>query len=799
MSTAVANNNRLGRFNLLRELGRGAQGTVYLAEDPHLQRQVALKTLRGGTADELQGLLEEARAVSRLQHPNIVTLFDAEQDTKNPFLVFEYVAGTPLSVCIKNERRIPPARACGIAVGIARGLAFAHAEQVVHRDIKPANVLITADGVPRLMDFGIARRGAAGPEADYRGTPAYMAPEYIDTRTFTPACDVFAIGVVLYEMLTGQPPVTAASPFEAFFKIVNEPAKPPSSVNAEVDARLDAIVLKALAKKPDERYDSAASLADDLSRYIEPDQQDGDGGGSATLEFLLRRLRLKSDFPALGGTLTSINRIVGTETEHTSVLSNAILKDVSMSNRLLKIVNAVAYRQFGGSISTISRAVDILGFNTVRNLALSLTLMDHLHDRTQANAMQEEVVACYVSGLAARELSGKFGLRDPEQAFVCAMFRRLGRLLVLYFLHEESIAIEKLVAGRGFDEACAAREVLGIGFEELGSAIAKAWNFPADIIDAMQPTAERPTSMPASVDQRTRLVAEISNDLANIARLPNENERSSRLAAMSQRYARVGLNIESLTATMDGALASLLRDADALGLTKSKGALMTTAKAVAGAKSKASKTPPEAAANETHLQPADGADDASGSPPPATESLARLRDPSERNAQLNAGIQEITNTLAATFNVNDVLRIILETFFRSMSFTRVLLFVVDGTRQSMRCRIGFGQDAETFVKQAFMIPLDGARTVFHAAAGLGNDLSIEDIEADKIRPYIPDWYRKRMTARGMLLLPVTVGTKRIGMIYADVDDPAKLRFAPQELSLLKTLRNQAVLAVRQSS
>ncbi|MFN0298751.1 MAG: HDOD domain-containing protein, partial [Burkholderiales bacterium] len=689
--------------------------------------------------------------------------------------------------------------ACGIAVGIARGLAFAHAEQVVHRDIKPANVLITADGVPRLMDFGIARRGAAGPEADYRGTPAYMAPEYIDTRTFTPACDVFAIGVVLYEMITGQPPVTAASPFEAFFKIVNEPAKPPSSVNAEVDARLDAIVLKALAKNPHERYDSAASLADELSRYLEPDRQDSDGGGSATLEFLLRRLRHNSDFPALGGTLTSINRIVGTETEHTSVLSNAILKDVSMSNRLLKIVNAVAYRQFGGSISTISRAVDILGFNTVRNLALSLTLMDHIQDRTQADAMQEEVVVCYLSGLAARGLSEKFGVRDPEQAFVCAMFRRLGRLLVLNFLHDEAIAIEKLVAGRGFDEARAAREVLGIGFEELGTAIAKAWNFPGAIIDAMQPAGERPTSMPASVDHRTRLLAEVSNDLANVARLPNENDRSTRLSAMAHRYARIGLNTESLTAAMDGALTSLLRDADALALAKSKGALMATAKAVTGAKSKTPKMPTDTANSETCLTSADVAKAANGAAPQTTDAPIRLQDPGERSARLNAGIQEITNTLATIFNVNSVLRIILETFFRSMSFTRVLLFVVDGTRQSMRCRIGFGQDAEAFVKQAFMIPLDGARTVFHSAAGLGNDLSIEDIEADKIRPYIPDWYRKRMTARGMLLLPVTVGTKRIGMIYADVDDPAKLRFSAQELSLLKTLRNQAVLAVRQSS
>ncbi len=167
--------------------------------------------------------------------------------------------------------------------------------------------------------------------------------------------------------------------------------------------------------------------------------------------------------------------------------------------------------------------------------------------------------------------------------------------------------------------------------------------------------------------------------------------------------------------------------------------------------------------------------------------------------RLTSDIHEITNTLATNFKLNDVLRTILDTFFRSMSFSRVLLFIVDGSRQSMRCRIGVGADADVLVKEAYTIPLDGARTVFHAAAGLGNDLSIEDIEAEKIRAYVPDWDRKRMAARGMLLLPVTVGTKRIGMIYADVDDPGKLRFGPEELSLLKTLRNQAVLAVRQAS
>ena len=453
MSTAVATTKRMGRFKLVRELGRGAQGTVYLADDPHLQRQVALKTLHRGVAQEdLAALLDEARAVSRLAHPNIVKLFDVPQDRNEPFLVFEYVCGTPLSQSIKSEGRIPAARAVQIALGMARGLAFAHTEQVVHRDIKPANVLIAADGVPRLMDFGIARRGASGPEADYRGTPAYMAPEYIDTRTFTPACDVFAVGVVLYEMLTGLPPVSNASAFATFTRIVNEPIKPPSTLSPDLDVRLDAIVLKALAKHPAARYDGAASLANELSAYLERDPHKADSGGATTVELLLERLRHKGDFPALGGTLSSIHRIVGTETEHTSVLANAILKDVSMTNRLL----------------------------------------------------------------------------------------------VLSFLHDEAQAIARLVANQSHDEAGAAHAVLGIGVEELGSAIATSWNFPDPIIDAMQAPGERPTAMPASMDQRTRLLAEVSNDLADVARLTDERDRSTRLAAMTRRYAAVGIGPQAL-------------------------------------------------------------------------------------------------------------------------------------------------------------------------------------------------------------------------------------------------------------
>ena len=525
--------------------------------------------------------------------------------------------------------------------------------------------------------------------------------------------------------------------------------------------------------------------------------------GTATLERLLERLKKKGDFPALGATLTSINKIVGTETEHTSVLSNAILKDVSMTSRLLKIVNAVAYRQFGGSITTITRAVDILGFNTVRNLALSLTLVDQLHDRTQAATMQEEVVSCYFSGLAARSLADKFGIRDAEEAFVCAMFRRLGRLLVHFFLREEALAIERLLENLAYDEARAAQEVLGLGFEEVGTAIAKAWNFPDTIIESMQPATDRPTSLPSSINQRTRLLAEVSNDLAEAARLTDEKARTARFGAIAHRYSAVGPNHQALTETIRETMTTLARDADALGIAKSKSALIFSAKSlqeaptpktpVASATGEPTKTSgPHAAPHAAPLDPSAIASNGGATQPASPEQTVR-------NAKLVAGIQDITNTLASDFKINEVLPVILDTFYRAIAFQRVLLFIVDASRQSMRCRFGFGRDADSFVKEGYSISLDGTRTVFHAAAGLGNDLSIEDVDAEKIRTYIPEWYRKRMRARGMLLLPITIATKRFGMIYADVDDPALLRFGTHELGLLKTLRNQAVLALRQAS
>jgi eukaryotic-like serine/threonine-protein kinase len=395
----------LGRFEIVRPLGAGAQGTVYLARDPRLGREVAIKTLhlqrgrKAPTSDPLQALLDEARIVSQLTHPNIVTLFDADDHGGTPYLVFEFVAGTPLNKRLRERGTIEPARAVDIAIQVLRAVGHAHRKGVLHRDIKPGNIMLTDDETARVMDFGIAQLIAAGaPDSeDFCGTPAYIAPEAIGERRFSPRSDVFAAGMVLYEMLTGQPAVKGQNVFEVLNRIANEPFTPPATLNGAIDERLNDIVMKSLAKDPEQRFESAQHMENALYLYLNPDNDASDpaaalGSTQGTLEFLLRRMRHKSDFPALSSTIGAVNRATASDTEAVNSLSGAILKDFALTNKLLKLVNTAYYGQFGGTISTISRAIVILGFDRVRSVAITLLLFEHLQNKQQAAKLKDDIV-----------------------------------------------------------------------------------------------------------------------------------------------------------------------------------------------------------------------------------------------------------------------------------------------------------------------------------------------------------------------------------------------------------------------
>jgi serine/threonine protein kinase len=262
----------IGRFEIRGELGRGAQSVVYLAWDPQLQREVAIKTLHFSRADPTRNaqLLDEARTVGKLRHPYVVPIHDAGEQDGDPYLVFERVVGRNLAEVLKNDGPLPVIRAATLMQQIADALAEAHATGIIHRDLKPSNILIDArDGAPRVMDFGIAARTAEdGKEVADKltGTLSYLAPEYITLRRVTPQFDVFAAGLVLLEMLTGKRVFAGESAEATRYRIACEPVSLPAE--PAIEPRLSSIILRACALDPAQRFASGSELRDALSDYL---------------------------------------------------------------------------------------------------------------------------------------------------------------------------------------------------------------------------------------------------------------------------------------------------------------------------------------------------------------------------------------------------------------------------------------------------------------------------------------------------------------------------------------------------
>jgi len=799
---------QVGRFLVEREIGRGAQGRVYLARDPRLERTVALKTLRlapaqgTGTQDRVRRLLEEALHVGRLQHPNIVALHDAIEQGGVPWLVFEYVEGRTLEALVR-EGPLAPERAVRLVRQVLAGVGHAHAQGVLHRDLKPANVIVTREDVARVMDFGIAARSAdtQQPTGSLTGTPAYLPPEVIGGAKFTKAGDVYAAGLLLYELLTGEPAFSGETVYAILHKVGSGEVSRPSGVRPGVPERLDSIVATATARDPARRYADCEAMAAALAEWADPAPAAGEGDGSraSTVAFLLRRMRHKSDLPALSSTIGSINAIVSSEDQHTNVLSNAILRDVSLTGKLLRVVNAAYYKQFGGAVSTISRAVSILGFTRVRNIALSLVLFEHLQNKAQAANLKDEIAAAYLSGTIAVRLVERSRITDAEEAFICAMFRHLGRLLVAFYLPEEAEAIARAAAARGEGGERAVVEVLGVGYADIGQGVAREWNLPDVIVRSMEPLDAQVKATAALRQDTLRTLADYSGRLSDLARSGDERVRQAGLDALSQRFggaipsseanlrSLVRESVEVLGADADFAAAGLAK-ADAVAQARHFGG--GDASATLGMDTLADEAPEtRTLVDEPYRVPAPG----EGMPAAAPD------DPERRRRLLSAGVQDITETLAGDFRLGDLMPMILETLYRAIGYKRALLLVRDPARGSLRARHGFGEDAEALVTSGFAIPISPHKDVFYAAVSQGLDLCVEDRDAENIRHRVPAWYRDAVQARGLILFPVRVKKRVVALIYADADDPALLRYRPEELSLLRTLRNQAVLALMHAS
>jgi hypothetical protein len=425
-------------------------------------------------------------------------------------------------------------------------------------------------------------------------------------------------------------------------------------------------------------------------------------------------------------------------------------------------------------------------------MALSLVLLEHMHDKGHANQIKEEFLRSLMAGSLAGELCP--AARESEEAFIGAMFQNLGRLLTQFYFPEEARQIRNALddhakSGRPYSqtaEESASINVLGLSFEDLGLGVAKSWGLPETLQRCMRkPQGEPPAKMNDKPGERLRWVTQAANEITEVLLRSQPGETSKALGAITARYAKIlGVKAEEIEGAAAQARAKLSQMAQAMGIHVASSSpanrlLRATVAPVLEAVQEAdSLTPHELHATlpaPLQPQPAGNAADV-----------------------MAAGIQDITNSMVDNFRLNEVLRMILETMFRALEFRRVVFCLRDPKSDTLTGRFGLGEDVER-VAVSFKVALKAPNDLFCAVCAKGADTLISDATVANIANRLPVWYKQSVNAPAFLVLPLMMKGAPFGMIYADKAQPGGIDLGEKELSLLRTLRNQAVMAFKQAS
>jgi serine/threonine protein kinase len=814
---------RVGRFELKGELGRGAQATVWLGYDPRLQREVAVKVINpDADAASVAQWLDEARAVSRLAHPNIVPVFEADQDGAVSFMVFEYVTGPTLTELLRKRGKLPEREAAALMRDVLDAIATAHAQGIVHRDLKPSNILLDAQGRPRVMDFGIAARVSDAHDGRIAGTPGYISPEAIGGAAPHPLMDVFAAGMMLGQMICGRPMLAERDPYRALERTQKEDIVwPLDALSADArgakdatDDALRALVMRAVSRDPTRRPESAAAFRNALHEWLDPAPVGADGGDRATLEFLLRRMRHKSDFPALSDAVVRIQRVTQSENASIAGVTDEIVRDVALTNKLLRMVNTAHFRNAGaGTIASVPRAVSLVGLAGIRTMALSLVLLEHMQDKSHVARLKEMFLMAMMTGTLCDELTPLAKAHD--EPFLAGMMVQLGRLLTEFYFPEEATLIRRRVEPSWQRGECsqaiedrAVAEVLGLSYEQLGVGVTKVWGLPDSLRRAIaRPQGEPPTrSVEASAD-RLRWCVQAAAELAQALMHAPVESAASKISAIGDRFARA-LNLpkdrfETAVRSAQSHLQSmsidlgidLKADSQARRLLPQALAVPTGNINPATVVTPAPAAPPRAAAVPNDVAPV-----AAGARPgaAAVEPASAGADSTQRMLALEQGIANVTSALAGdTFRLNEVLRTILQTMHDALGFRCLVFGMRDQKTGVITGRLGLGAAAPALSAQ-FRVDVNpnGPVDLLSVACKKAADTLISDASADNVRTRLPTWLQREADARSFVLLPLTMKSAPFGLIYADCATAGGIVLGDRELSLLRTLRNQAVMAFK---
>jgi hypothetical protein len=425
-------------------------------------------------------------------------------------------------------------------------------------------------------------------------------------------------------------------------------------------------------------------------------------------------------------------------------------------------------------------------------------LFEHMQDKANIKDLKEAFLRANLAGLLAKECCHMPLLRrQGEEAFICALFHGLGQLLAQFYFAEEVGEINKLIEFKKLSANTASAQVLGLSFEELGMGIAKNWGFPGAIIDSMRRLPEGELRKPNTPEEALRTLSGFANEFCDQLTSTPPDQRAKLMHKITQRFgSSLQLADRQLQADMEKALEELTQVAGTLHVNLRQSPFARQAAAIVSGKAvvESALAPHGASASDGFAKTLLG----DVPIPELNEGDDGSVVPEDAQSVLSSGIQDISNSLVDDFALNDILRIILETMYRAMGFKRVLLALRDSKSGQMTGRFGLGPEVADLTKQ-FRFPLSAeVHDVLLLATGKGLDIIINDIDDPKIADKVPKWYRERIPAKTFVLFPLTLKGRPVALIYCDKDKAGSIQIPDKELTLLKTLRNQALLAIKQA-
>ncbi len=489
--------------------------------------------------------------------------------------------------------------------------------------------------------------------------------------------------------------------------------------------------------------------------------------GDALLAPVFAAIREPGALPSVGNALSRLTHLLERDDEAVHHLSDAILDDLSLTQRLLHLANTLPFRTGPVPVTTVTRAVMLLGFNRVRAIAVSLVLLDGVVGAANVARVRDEFHQALLAGnLAAALLTGD----EAEEACIAAMFRHIGRLLVAVHAPAALDAVRAGVVADEATDAAAARRALGVSFDDLTSAALTAWRVPDRIMAAVQPLPPR-IEAARSAAERVRAAAQFADEAAAISRRLQGLEFEAAMKALRDRFeAALPVSREAVDQALRKAGSRVEEFEQATGI-------------------RLSEERPADATEEEDIAPEGAIAAPEVAPSMERDAVGR---PANSRDLLLAGLADMTELMARGADLDDLFRVALETLFSGLGFGRAALVLRDPGTGAMRVRVGLGQPRPRFAFRA-----DGMSDLFSAALARATDLHIADVASEKVRARLPEWFaRDFASTRSFLLMPLTIGRRNVGFFYADRTCVDAIGLAPDELNVLRSLRGQVVLAMR---